>query len=97
MRRAANRDKIEPEIIAALEAHGAYVVRINQDKLPDLCVGYLGVWVWMEVKSWPAAQKKGQLRETQKAFHERAELDGLPCVIVRSIKDALGVLEDYCG
>ena len=49
MRRAARRDENEAAIVAALEAAGATVTRLNEPGVPDLLVGYLGETYLLEV------------------------------------------------
>lgn len=62
-RRAARRDKNEPEIIEALVAAGASVLQVSAAGCSDLIVGYHGVNYLLEVKS-----RKGKLTPMQEEF-----------------------------
>ena len=82
MRRAARRDTAEAPIVAALEAVGAMVVRLNWPI--DLLVRHKRkVWL-MEVKSGP------HLRKDQQAQREFCRAWEVP--IVRTPDDALAVI-----
>ena len=97
-RYAKARDANEPEIVKALEAAGAAVVRLEPSTagLPDLLVGYRGRNLLMECKK-PLGPRGGDshspLSEDQVAFFQawpgRA-------YVVRSAEQALRALED-CG
>ena len=82
MRRAAKRDKAEPDIVAALRAVGAYVAPISQPGLPDLFVLFRQRWYALEVKTG-----KGRPRSWQIAQQKFLQLTQTP--IVRTPRDAL--------
>ena len=67
-RRAAKRDKNEPEIIQALRAVGASVAQNSAPGLPDLLVGYRGQTYLIEVKA-----PKGTLTPDQVEFMRQWE------------------------
>jgi hypothetical protein len=82
-RKAARRDKNEPDIIAALLAAGASVSQLSGKGLPDLLVGYQGINYLLEVKN----PDGGKLQPDQVAFIEGWQ--GRPVVVVWSVADAL--------
>jgi hypothetical protein len=94
-RRAAQRDKNEPEIVAALRTAGATVLHLSIRDAPDLLVGYLGNNFLLEVKQ-PAGPRGGtkhnhaELSEDQAAWHE-TWLGRTP-VVVRSVAEALAAI-----
>ena len=79
---AKRRDSNEAEVVAALEAAGAVVCRL--DRPVDLLVGCNGLWTVLEVK-----RPKGGLRDGQEAFLRLAASRGLPAYVVFSAEDAL--------
>lgn len=86
-RRAAKRDKNEPEIIKALEDAGATVQtisEINVKGFPDLIVGYRGVNYLLEVKTL-----NGRLSDEQHEF--LVTWQGQTCVVY-SADDALDAI-----
>ncbi len=74
-------DSNEREIIQALQDRGAVVIVI--DRPVDLVVGYLGTWVFAEVK----ASRKARIRKSQQSFLNRCAVQGLPCVLVYDLAD----------
>lgn len=60
MRRAAKRDESEPIVVEALEASGAYVLRMH--KPVDLLVFYAGHW-WMAECKTPGRRLRSDQRE----------------------------------
>lgn len=76
------RDANEGQIVDALEAAGAYVLRISGKGCPDLLVKYRTNWYPMEVKS-----KTGTLTEAQQ---ERDVYAFIP--VVRNEQEALQVI-----
>ena len=82
----AKRDANEPEIIAALEAIGCEVFRL--DKPLDLLVGYRGKNWLIEVKT-----KKGRLTKDQKDFLPkwRGQL-----AVVSTPEQAISVVSGEC-
>jgi hypothetical protein len=95
-RYAKARDANEPEIVEALEAVGAVVVRLEPSVagLPDLLVGYRGRNLLMECKLPPGPKggtSHAPLTDDQVAFFQawpgRA-------YVVRSAKQALQALKD---
>ena len=91
MRRAPNRDKGEPAIVAALRAVGATVGMLDLSGGPDLLVGFRGVNFLFEIKD-PIGPHGGtsrdgqQLSERQLKWHRawRGNVD-----VVRSPQEAL--------
>ncbi len=97
---ASKIDKNEPEIIAALKAHGVSVQRLKDvgQGCPDILAGHNGLTVLIEVKrdydyattkrGKPYVEKvRGRLTSDQKKWH--AEWKGQPVVIARTISEAL--------
>lgn len=77
------RDANEPEVIAALEAHGFHVTRISGKGVPDLLISHGGDRQWVaEVKT-----EKGRVKPAQAEFY--AEWRGEPVELLRSIDDAI--------
>jgi hypothetical protein len=67
-RYARRRDENEPEIVSALEAAGALVLRLNIDGAPDLLVGFRDRLYLLEIKH-PARTKAHRAhQERQAAF-----------------------------
>jgi hypothetical protein len=94
-RRAAQRDKNEPEIVAALRAAGATVLHLSIRDVPDLLVGYLGNNFLLEVKQEGrrGASIKAihaELSEDQAKWHEAWR--GRTPVVVRTIAEALAAI-----
>jgi hypothetical protein len=91
-RRRGARDANEPDIVAALEACGAFVVKLDQKDIPDLLVGYEGRWFVLEVKI-PLGPKGGAsdrvLSGGQIDFFAQAHRRRLPVTMVRTEKEAL--------
>jgi hypothetical protein len=76
-RRAAKRDDSEPEVVEALERHGAKVQKLSGEDVPDLLVALRGVNWLVEVKTGNAKLKPGQAE-----WH--ATWPGLKPVILRN-------------
>ena len=95
-RYAKARDANEPEIIKALEAAGAAVVRLEPSTagLPDLLVGYRGQNILMEIKLPPGRQ--GGLAHAPLSEDQTAFFQAWPgrAYVVRSAEQALRALED---
>jgi hypothetical protein len=68
--------------IAATGEHARRVIRSAPKGTPDILV--IKPYGWIEVKLLG-----GSLRESQVAWHTRAEREGLRCMVVRSIAEAL--------
>lgn len=83
-RRAAKRDSVEAEIVAALEAAGARVWRLSQPF--DLLVGRAGRFVVLECKSGKRVRKDQAKQTAELADCQRK---GLPVYLVRTVDDAL--------
>lgn len=71
------RDVNEPEIVRALQAVGATVIRIDasgshgMEGVPDLVVGFRGSNFFLEVKRFKGATKRDPIRDltdTQRVF-----------------------------
>ena len=63
MRRAAKRDASEPSVVEALEAAGAYVIRMHEPV--DLLVFYAQHWWMAEVKTPGARPRKDRIKQTE--------------------------------
>ena len=81
------RDRNEPAIVKALNDCGAITYRLSGTGLPDLLVGWRGVWLLLEVKA-----PKGRMEPDQVIFHATAKALGLPCYRVNTDEAALDVL-----
>jgi hypothetical protein len=82
------RDRNEAAIYRSLSMlPGCVVYRINGPGIPDLLVGYYRRWVLLEVKT-----VKGRLEPLQVAFHGTATALRLPCMVVRTVDEALQAL-----
>jgi len=68
-RHSARRDANEPEIVKALEAIGASVVRLDIKDGPDLLVGYRGRNILLEVKNPEYRGRTGHVKDGQKSWH----------------------------
>lgn len=92
MRRAANIDSNQNEIVDALRAAGASVEpklsRVGEG-VPDLLVGIRGVTTVMEVKDGKKTASRKKLNDDEKKWH--AEWRGSKFV-VESIEQALAAL-----
>lgn len=98
--RAKRRDENEPAIVAALEAVGCSVLRLNETGAPDLLVSFRGVLRLLEVKlplrqsgAVQPGRHRGQGGEhadmTAAQVKWWREWKGPPPVLVRSSDDAL--------
>jgi hypothetical protein len=72
MRRAANIDANQPEIVAALRKAGATVQPLHAvgKGCPDLAVGYNGATFLLEVKNPSRVAKRGTVRPTDNMHTE---------------------------
>lgn len=86
-RHAVKRDRNEPEIVRALLAVGAYVE--PHDQPVDLCVGWGGRWVWIEVKDPAKPPSARKLTDRQAKFFARCHALGLPAAVAMTPEDAL--------
>lgn len=64
-------DRNQPEIVAALRAHGASVQTLHEvgKGCPDLVVGLCGVNLLMEVKDWQQRPSARRLTEDEMTWH----------------------------
>lgn len=91
-RLAVQRDANEPAIVAALEAVGATVTRLNMRDVPDLLVGFRRENYLLEVKR-PAGKRGGtsddgqRLSEGQEIWH--CTWRGRTPAVVRTPEEAL--------
>jgi hypothetical protein len=83
-RHNAKRDANEPEIVAALQAAGASVYRLDQPV--DLLIGYRGRCIIAEVKL-----PKSSLNDNQQKFF--ASWRGPTPPILRTVEDAMRLIE----
>jgi hypothetical protein len=95
-RYAKARDANEPEIVAALEAAGAVVIRLEPSTagLPDLLVGYRGRNILMEIKLPPGP--RGGTGHSPLSDDQVAFMQAWPgaAYVVRSAEQALMRLEE---
>lgn len=98
--RAKRRDDNEPAIVAALEAVGCAVLRLNETGAPDLLVSFRGVLRLLEVKLPLRQSGAVQHREHKGGGKENADMTvaqvkwwrewkGLPPIVVRDQWEAL--------
>jgi len=92
MRRANRIDDNQNDIVAALRKAGATVRVISQGEgIPDLLVGFRGETILFEVKDGNKPPSARTLTPAEKKFFD--EWEGGLCVIVKSVEDALELLE----
>lgn len=92
MRRANKIDANQNAIVAALRNAGATVRIISQGEgIPDLLVGFHGETILFEVKDGDKPPSARQLTPAEKRFFD--EWEGGLCVIVKSVEEALGILQ----
>lgn len=91
MRRAARRDANEGKIVAALQACGAYVKKINDEGAFDLLVFYRGWTLLLEVKDGAKPPSARALTPAEQKFHD--EWPGQNLYIVTSEHEALDILK----
>ena len=91
MRRAARVDKNQQAIIEAFRYRGASVaITSNQHSgFPDLCIGYMGVTVLVEVKNGDKPPSARALTPDQIEFHKNWHG---ACCVVDSEKDVVALL-----
>lgn len=87
--------ELQRVILDGLEKAGFWAMRINAGRrggvrlapkgTPDILV--LQPYLWLEVKL-----PSGELGEDQERFFERAKKEAIPCVVVRSLRDALSAV-----
>ena len=92
MRRANRIDDNQNDIVAALRKAGATVRIISQGEgIPDLLVGFRGETMLMEVKDGNKPPSARTLTDAEKKFFD--EWEGGLCMVVKSVEDALEMLE----
>ena len=92
MRRANRIDDNQNDIVAALRKAGATVRIISQGEgIPDLLVGFRGETILLEVKDGNKPPSARTLTDAEKKFFD--EWEGGLCMIVKSVEDALEMLE----
>jgi len=92
MRRANRIDDNQNDIVAALRKAGATVRVISQGEgIPDLLVGFRGETILLEVKDGNKPPSARTLTPAEKKFFD--EWEGGLCMVVKSVKDALELLE----
>lgn len=91
MRRAARRDANEGKIVAALQACGAYVKKINDEGAFDLLVFYRGWTLLLEVKDGAKPPSARALTPAEQKFHD--EWPGQNLFIITSEHEALDILK----
>ena len=84
MRRAARTDDNKREIVEFFKARGCYVIDI---KIPvDICIGYRGKTVFIEIKDGSKAPSRQKHTKLQTTF--LSEWPGGPVVTIRDIAGA---------
>jgi len=92
MRRANRIDDNQNDIVAALRKAGATVRVISQGEgIPDLLVGFRGETILFEVKDGNKPPSARTLTPAEKKFFD--EWEGGLCIVVKSVEDALEMLE----
>jgi hypothetical protein len=92
MRRANRIDDNQNDIVAALRKAGATVRVISQGEgIPDLLVGFRGETILLEVKDGNKPPSARTLTPAEKKFFD--EWEGGLCMVVKSVEDALELLE----
>jgi hypothetical protein len=92
MRRANRIDENQNDIVAALRKAGATVRVISQGEgIPDLLVGFRGETILLEVKDGNKPPSARTLTPAEKKFFD--EWEGGLCMVVKSVEDALELLE----
>lgn len=92
MRRANRIDDNQNDIVAALRKAGATVRVISQGEgIPDLLVGFRGETILLEVKDGNKPPSARTLTPAEKKFFD--EWEGGLCMVVKSVEDALEMLE----
>ena len=86
MRLKAKRDANETAIVKALRAVGVTVYYVSAPGLPDLLIYFRGRWRPIEAKG-----RRGRLTPAQKKT-----MAATPFSVVRTVDDALALLEDWC-
>jgi hypothetical protein len=86
------RDGNESAIIAYLRDQGALVLQVSGRDLPDLLVGFCGLWWPVEVK-----QPRGRLSPGQMVLIQRAADHQLPVGIVRDLVEAQRLLHNMAN
>ena len=91
MRRAANIDANQPEIVAALRAVGATVEHLHSvgAGCPDILVGHKGANWLIEIKDGSKAPSKQKLNERQVEWHQ---LWNGQVSIARTAEEALQII-----
>lgn len=89
-RQAKRRDANEPEVVEALEACGAYVIRL--DVPCDLLVGFRGKFFALEIKDSSKPAYERILTHGQIAFRNDCLRHGLPFAVVTSVSEALAAV-----
>ena len=86
--------QIQSKIIKALEARGAYVVKViaaSKKGVPDILCCYLGELIAFEVKR-PGKEKN--TTELQKYNIAKIKQAGGRAYVVSSVDDVIGILQD---
>jgi hypothetical protein len=92
MRRANRIDDNQNDIVTALRKAGATVRVISQGEgIPDLLVGFRGETILLEVKDGNKPPSARTLTPAEKKFFD--EWEGGLCMVVKSVEDALEMLE----
>jgi len=92
MRRANRIDDNQNDIVAALRKAGATVRVISQGEgIPDLLVGFRGETILLEVKDGDKPPSARTLTPAEKKFFD--EWEGGLCMVVKSVEEALEMLE----
>lgn len=90
MRRAAKRDKNEPDCIKALRKNGWIVTKLSGPGLPDLMCHRAGATRFVEVKS-----PGGKMEAAQVDLHEAWERAGVFVAVADTVMEACCGLMTY--
>lgn len=86
------RDSNEGAIVRHLQDSGALVLRVSGRDLPDLLVGFCGLWWPVEIKQPRCRLSPGQMVLIQRAADHR-----LPVGIVRDLVEADALLRNMAN
>jgi hypothetical protein len=86
------RDSNEAAIVRHLQDSGALVLRVSGRDLPDLLVGFCGLWWPCEIKA-----PRGRLSPGQMVLIQRAADHHLPVGIVRDLVEADALLRNMAA
>lgn len=91
---SARIDANQPEIVSALRSVGCMVRTLsrNGEGVPDLLVGFRGVWRLLEIKDQNQPPSRRTLTPDQMTFIWDAQKVGCSVYVVESVADALAAV-----